>query len=47
MAATNLEAAVQCAMESCAASVHAVSDQFRGVAKLKIDRIEPETSVDR
>lgn len=30
----NLEAAVQRAIESCVASVHVVSDQFRGVTKL-------------
>ena len=30
----NLEAAVQRAMESCEASGHAASDQFRGVTKL-------------
>lgn len=30
----NLEAVVQCAMESCEASDHAASDQFRGVTKL-------------
>lgn len=30
----NLEAAVQCAIESCEASGHAALDQFRGVTKL-------------
>lgn len=30
----NLEAVVQRAMESCKASGHAASDQFRGVTKL-------------
>lgn len=32
----NLEAAVQRAMESCAADGHAVSDQFRGITKLLV-----------
>lgn len=30
----SLEAAVQCAMESCEADGHAASDHFRGVTKL-------------
>ncbi len=30
----NLEAAVQCAMESCETSGHGASDHFRGVTKM-------------
>lgn len=32
----NLEAAVQRAIETCAASVHAVSDHFRGITKMVV-----------